>query len=878
MKKLLKLLVMLCFNIKSFIIFFVELKNQSVYNIGLSGLLSDLDTEWSFFMKNDIGNQELDSERLGFNRIDIDEYIDAHSDEVNQEVLNSGNNDELKEVTEYNESGEAAMINETATVEGDSKSDTSDDITGADQEKEEKTSKIKRAYKKIHAFNTRSQNFLYKKLHIILDHPVLASIVMSFIMLLFIETMSRKANFIEAIKFMFKSPLRFALNWLIVMVPFMLAIAVKRKLLIYALSIVMWAIVGITDYHLLQHRTTPFVGTDIDLNPDELAIAVMYLKVWQVALIVIGILAALLVIVMLLFVCPKTKTVFGRIKSLGAFCLYFLATYGMIVIGINTNILTMKFGNLAISYHDYGIAYCLCMTIFDTGISKPEDYSKAKVKETVAGTKKPTATTKPSADPDGKDHEKTTEDEVKKPNIIFIQLESYVDPTTLKGISYSVNPSLYFQTLKRKYSSGYITVPTIVAGTCNTEFEVITGMSLEYFGPGEYPYKTKVNKEVCESMAFDIKQAGYAAHAIHNNKATFYGRNVVFSNLGFDTFTSIETMDNVKKTPNGWAEDSVLINSILDCMKSTEEKDLIYTVSVQCHGTYNVDPDSYDHEVEVEGISDEDLLNQYTYYVNEVYQEDDFLVDLTKALENFDEDVVLVMYGDHIPGLGFTNDSFTDPNRNIYQTEYVIWDNMGLKKNDVDNIYAYQMAAYIFDMFDIHVGTIFNYHQTNHEDKNGQYMSGLKLLMYDMLYGEKYVYEGVTPFVKTDMKFGVKDIIINDVIFRNEGDTVDELFGPENEDDPDGDFNDPQSTGEPYPTTAPPALSDDSYLFIEGENFNNYSKVFINGSKRSTTYLSKNLLQVKMSDEPEEGTVIVVKQINSAGDSLRESEEYIYEQ
>ena len=42
----------------------------------------------------------------------------------------------------------------------------------------------------------------------------------------------------------------------------------------------------------------------------------------------------------------------------------------------------------------------------------------------------------------------------------------------------------------KEYSSGYYKVPSVGAGTANTEFETITGMSLHYFGPGEYPYKS----------------------------------------------------------------------------------------------------------------------------------------------------------------------------------------------------------------------------------------------------------------------------------------------------------------------------------------------------------------------------------------------------
>ncbi len=49
-------------------------------------------------------------------------------------------------------------------------------------------------------------------------------------------------------------------------------------------------------------------------------------------------------------------------------------------------------------------------------------------------------------------------------------------------------------------------MPSVGAGTANTEFESITGMNLDFFGPGEYPYKTVLKKTSCESVAFDLKK------------------------------------------------------------------------------------------------------------------------------------------------------------------------------------------------------------------------------------------------------------------------------------------------------------------------------------------------------------------------------------
>ena len=76
------------------------------------------------------------------------------------------------------------------------------------------------------------------------------------------------------------------------------------------------------------------------------------------------------------------------------------------------------------------------------------------------------------------------------PNIIFVQLETFIDPYELNFLSYSEDPIPNFHKLMQNYTSGYLTVPVVGAGTANTEFEVLTGMGIRFFGLGEYPYKT----------------------------------------------------------------------------------------------------------------------------------------------------------------------------------------------------------------------------------------------------------------------------------------------------------------------------------------------------------------------------------------------------
>lgn len=69
---------------------------------------------------------------------------------------------------------------------------------------------------------------------------------------------------------------------------------------------------------------------------------------------------------------------------------------------------------------------------------------------------------------------------------------------------------------------------------------------------------------------------------------------------------------------------------------------------------------------------------------------DNFVKELTDALADYPEDVILVMYGDHLPTMGLTVEDLK--NKYLFQTQYVMWDNFGLEKKD-ENLAAYQMAA-----------------------------------------------------------------------------------------------------------------------------------------------------------------------------------------
>jgi hypothetical protein len=588
-------------------------------------------------------------------------------------------------------------------------------------------------------------------------------------------------SFTEAWTYMTTKPLVFAYNAAFIFTT-MLIVYLFRKRIFWRIFVgSLWLFLGIVNGVLLLNRVTPFTGPDVKNLTDGLSIAKKYLTHTQMTIgaVLLGI--AVLILLIILIRSPKYR---GKLKykvNIPLVLVGVLAFGGITQLALEKRVLSNYFGNIAIAYEDYGYPYCLATTIFNTGISAPRDYSKSEIK----------------------------------------RIEKSEENLPVNYLELSEDPIPNFRKLMKEYSSGYYKVPSVGAGTANTEFESITGMSLHYFGPGEYPYKSILKETTCESAPYILKNLGYTAHAVHNNEANFYGRRSIFPNLGFDTFTSAEYMkDENQKNPLGWTKDSVLTDEIVKCLDSTEGPDYVYTISVQGHGDYPSEPVLENPEITVSGAPTDELNNKWEYYVNQIHEMDDFVKELTDKLADYPEDVVLVMYGDHLPTMGLTVEDVE--NKYLFQTEYVMWDNFGLKKKK-ENLAAYQMAAEVMDRVGIHEGNIFKYHQARRNTKN--YQVDLETLQYDLLYGKQYTYDGENPFERTKMRMGIYDTTLDSIQVVSE--------------------------------------TDHTY-YIQGTNFTPSSQVKINGEWYDTVYVNPTKLIITGKELDDFDRISVVQRSNSS--------------
>ena len=641
-------------------------------------------------------------------------------------------------------------------------------------------------------------------------HALLACII-NFV----IEAISRH-SVVAAWDYMTGTPMVFLYNAFMIFVTFSIVYLFKRRIFVRMIIGAIWVILGIANGYILLKRVTPFNAQDLKIAGDGIALINNYCNGFEVVVIAVG---AVALLIWLISMWRRGGQYAGKIHHIAALIgiivcgvLYTFVTN----IAIDKRVVSTYFGNIAFAYEDYGLPYCFSASLFNTGISEPNGYTKkAMAKIDKDGELNQTAASRSS-------------DEL--PNIIVVQLESYFDVANAEFFTTSEDACPNLHNLYQNYSNGYFKVPSVGAGTANTEFEVLTGMNLRYFGPGEYPYKTYSKKHPTESAATALASLGYGTHALHDNTGNFYSRANVFNNMGFDTFTSKEFMNVLQTTEIGWAKDEILTHHIMEAMDTTKQEDFVFTVSVQGHGNYPETQVIENPKIKVEGIEDEALKNKWEYYVNQVYEMDQFVGDLIKAVEERNEPSVVVFYGDHLPTMGLKAEDLKS--RYLYNTNYVIWDNIGLQKQD-KNIPAYQLMSEVLNRLDIHSGTVFNYHQQRKGTKN--YLSDLELLQYDILYGKQYVYNGKAPITEGHMVMGIRNVSLSSIV---------------------------------------PQLNSGYSLY--GENFTKYSRVYVNGEKQKSSFLNNTRINLSET-ELKDGDVIQVGQVGSSDTIFRMSDKYTYQ-
>lgn len=297
-----------------------------------------------------------------------------------------------------------------------------------------------------------------------------------------------------------------------------------------------------------------------------------------------------------------------------------------------------------------------------------------------------------------------------KPTILVVMNESFADLSDLDGLRCGYEGPTFFNSLPDALWRGKLFVDVHGGGTCNTEFEFLTGNSLGYIGAGKYPYSTFSFDNV-DSIAHQLDDLGYVTSAMHPNYPSNWNRNRIYPALGFGSFLDMNAfggfpelnLDGTPKmvTPTGvpifhsGVSDQATYERMLELLASDDSPQFIFNVTMQNHGGYdqnNIPAGKLTHYLPAATFDDPSFVEtpeRLNEYLSCIQESDRALEWLVGQLRTLDRPVVLVFFGDHQPSISldyndrwFTGEDDLTHTQRIYHAQYLVWANFDVAGSD----------------------------------------------------------------------------------------------------------------------------------------------------------------------------------------------------
>lgn len=286
-----------------------------------------------------------------------------------------------------------------------------------------------------------------------------------------------------------------------------------------------------------------------------------------------------------------------------------------------------------------------------------------------------------------------------KPNIVVVMNETFSDLSiydSIKDAGYD-GPQYLNSLYPDSILHGTLQVSAMGGGTCNSEFETLTGNSMAFIGSGVYPYET-YNMNI-DNIVSQLKGQGYDTHAIHPAAGSNWNRDGVYSAFGFDTFDDEATFVGATRFRNR-IDDASTYSKTLEYLNGSDTPQFIFDVTLMGHSGYETGLVPEDKQVNctVDGL-DEKNQNKLNEYLATSNEEDAQLKTLIDGIKKSKKPTIVLFFGDHQPAL---SEAIGGESDDIVQTEmqwqtcYTMWANYdvagSVKGTELDTSTSYLSA------------------------------------------------------------------------------------------------------------------------------------------------------------------------------------------
>ncbi len=497
-------------------------------------------------------------------------------------------------------------------------------------------------------------------------------------------------------------PAEFALNLLLYYMFFgLLYLLFYSRRLAVTLGIVIWYIIGLGNYFVLTFKGAPIVPSDMMSASTGFSVAANYNYSVQPVFIWNAIFALLYCFI--LWRCPAKKHMGWKPRLvMAALILGASVILGHFVIeqktlksyGIRNNVWDQKKG-----YAKNGLFFGFVLNMNSLVQEKPSDYS-VEAAQTIAARYEEAFANEPEDDKRGRLEPKKK----KKPNVICIMNEAFSDLHVVGDFSTNQDYMPYIHSLKKNTIKGDLYMSIFGSGTCNSEFEFLTGDSMSFLQSGIIAY-TQVVKDILPNITYTLQQQGYGpALALHPYLASGWNRPEVYDEMGFSHFYSESDFVNPLMYRK-YISDQSNYDKLIELYEQREQKDdpfYLFTVTMQNHGGFDKTYSNFNNDVLITDNHQNDTADQYLSLVK---KSDEAFRNLTAYFSKVKEPTLILMFGDHQPAVassfydGLFGKSAADLSSQDlmkkYQVPFVIWANYNIKETEIDKMSANYLSAYM---------------------------------------------------------------------------------------------------------------------------------------------------------------------------------------
>ena len=299
-----------------------------------------------------------------------------------------------------------------------------------------------------------------------------------------------------------------------------------------------------------------------------------------------------------------------------------------------------------------------------------------------------------------------------RPNIIAIMNESFCDLSVI-GLETNEPCLPFIDSLTENTIKGDTYVSVFSGHTANSEYEFLTGNSISFLPIGTVAYQM-FTQENDYSLARQLNSLGYYSIAMHPYAASGWNRTSVYKRYDFDEMYFIDDFKNVVNIRD-YCSDRSNYQNVIDKYESHnasakgDDPLFVFNITMQNHGGYSVNWNNLDKTVWLTG----DMEGKYEsvdMYLSLARESDNAFKELVAYFQNQDEPTVIIMFGDHQPGLAGTfytdvfgkhKDTLTqEESVCLYQVPYVIWANYDIEEKVYGDFSLNYLSAVFMDALD----------------------------------------------------------------------------------------------------------------------------------------------------------------------------------